>query len=76
MIVYTPCKSGRTTYGNFADTHGLTGYEPNLTNSQFVVAQAEIQNPHGPQAAYGPISSIPPWRRTHNFTKEATANNC
>ena len=60
-----------TTSGHFAVTHGLTGYEPKLTNSRKMVAWAESQNPHGAQAACGPISSVPPWR---NFTEEANGH--
>ena len=30
LIVYIHCKSGMTTSGHFADTHGLTGYQPKL----------------------------------------------
>ena len=64
-----------TTSGRFADTHGLAGSHPNLTNSQSVVAWAESQNPDGAQAACGPTSSIPPWRSTRNFTEEANAHD-
>ena len=59
------------TSGLFAET----GYEPKLTNSQNVVAWSETQNHCGPQAGYGPISSITPWRSTRNFTEEAIAHN-
>ena len=63
------------TSGSFADAHGLTCYEPNLTNSQFVAAWADTQNSHGAQAVYGPISSIVPKRSTRNFTEAANAHN-
>ena len=36
-----------TSSGNFADTHGITGYEPKLTNSPFVVAWADTPNSYG-----------------------------
>ena len=52
-----------TTSGLSADTH------------QILVAWAETQNPYGAQAAYGPISSIPPWRSTQKFTEQANALN-
>ena len=65
-----------TTSGHFADTQSLTGDEPNLTNSQFVVAWADTKkNTHGMQSGSGPISSIPPWRSTRNFTEEANVHN-
>ena len=35
------------TSGHFADTHGLTGYEPNLTNSRLLVAWAGTENCYG-----------------------------
>ena len=60
-----------TTSGHFADTHGLTGYERNLTNRQFVVAWADTQNSYGSHAGYGQISRILPWRSTRNLTEEA-----
>ena len=37
------CSSKMTTSGRFADSHGQTGHEPNLINSQFVVAWADTQ---------------------------------
>ena len=69
-----PCSSRMTTSGHFADTHGLTGYEPNLTNSQFMVAWAETQNLCGMQPGYGQILSITSRRSTRNFTEEANAH--
>ena len=60
-----PYKSGMTPSGHLAETHGLTRYEPNLTNSQRMVACTESQNPHG--AGCGPISSILPSRSTTKF---------
>ena len=39
---------------------GLTNYESNSNNNQFVVAWAATQNSCGSQAGYGPISSILP----------------
>ena len=41
-------------------SYGLTGYEPNLTDSQHMVAWAENENRFGAQADCGPISFIPP----------------
>ena len=38
-----PCKSGMTTSGQFADPLGLTGNEPNLANSQHLVALADTR---------------------------------
>ena len=64
-----------TTSRHFADTHGLTGYEPNLANSQHVVAWSESQNHYGPQSVDGLISSNLPWRSVRNFTEEADAHN-
>ena len=75
LVVFIPCISGTTTSGHFADSHCLAGYEPNLTNSQSMVAWAESQDLHGAQAASGPISSILSWIKTHNFTEEANAHN-
>ena len=33
-----PCKNGMPASGHFADARSLTGYEPNLTSSQHMVA--------------------------------------
>ena len=65
-----------TTSSLFAHTHGLTGYEPNLTNSENTVAWAESRNLCGAQVGWGSISSIPHWGSTRNFTEEANAHNC
>ena len=43
-LVKIPCKSGMTTSGHFADTHGCTVHEHNLANSQNVVAWSETEN--------------------------------
>ena len=61
--------------GHFADTQCLTCCEPNLTGNRPVVAWADTQNSYGMQPGYGPISPIPPWRKTRNFTEEAHAHN-
>ena len=39
-----------------------------------MVAWADTQISCGMQLGSGPISSIPPWRKTHNFTEEANAH--
>ena len=70
LCVCTPCQSKKTATGLFADTHGLTRYEPTLTNNQNVVAWTEDENPHRVQVGHGPITSNPPWRSVHNFTEE------
>ena len=57
LIMYLPCKNGFWRYTS------LTGYEPNLTNCQGIVAWPESQNLEEAQAAFVPNSSIPPWRR-------------
>ena len=62
------CISGMTGSGHFSDTFGFTFFEPTVTYSQNVVPWAETQKHCGVHAAYGPISSIPPWRTTRNFT--------
>ena len=40
-----------------------------------MVLWADTQHVHGAQSGYEPISSIPPWRSTQNFTEEANAHN-
>ena len=67
------CKNGMTASGHVANTHGLTGYQPNLTNGHSMVAWAEGKNPHGLQLGYGPISSIPPCRSTRNLCYSCTS---
>ena len=70
-----PCSSRMTTSGHFADTHGLTGYEPNLTNSQFIVAWADTQNLLWNAARLWTDSINHTSRRsTRNFTEEANAH--
>ena len=68
-------KSGETTSGHVAETHGRAGYGPNITNSQNMVARTELQNLDGAQAAYGPTSPIPLRRSTRDFTGEANVHN-
>ena len=53
----------------FADTHGLTGYEPNLTNNPIwnLDGQSTLS---GAQVGHGPITSNPPWRSAQNFAEE------
>ena len=62
--------------GHFADTHRLTCCEPNLTNNRPCGLRGRIlKYTYGVQPGYGPISPIPPWRKTRNFTEEAHAHN-
>ena len=65
-----------TASGHFADTHGLTGHEPNLTSIQCVVAWADTQNSYGMQLGCGPMSPIPRWGSTRHFTEDANAHKC
>ena len=62
-----------TTSGHSADTHGLPGCDPNLTNKKYMAAWAETQNPYGPQAAYGPISSL--HSGMHKTSEKTSAHN-
>ena len=65
-----------TTSGPFADTHGLSGYEPNLTDSQFMVVWADTQNPSW-SAIWSRTDFInPSWRTARNFKEEANAHKC
>ena len=75
LVVFFPCKSRVTTSGHFADTFGLTGYDPNSTNSQNLVAWSETQNFYGAQAAYGSTFIIFAWTTTCNCTEEANAHD-
>ena len=57
---------------------GLPGWSPqDSLSSRFghMAAWAGTHDLHGAQSAYGPISSIPPLRSTHNFTEEANAHD-
>ena len=53
----------------FADTHGLTGYEPNLTNNPIWNLDGK-STLSGAQVGHGPITSNPPWRSAQNFAEE------
>ena len=64
-----------TTSGHFADTHGLTRYERNLTNRQNMVAWTESQSPHGAEHCLDRFHQSPPCRSARDFTGEASAHN-
>ena len=61
-----------TKSGPFADAHGVTGYNPNLTNNPHCCSVDGKSTRFRAQVVYGPNSPNPLWESTQNFTDEET----
>ena len=58
-----------TTSGHFANTHGLTSYEPNMTNCQSMVTWAETRTP------LWSANWASQRKRTHDFLEDIGGSN-